>query len=79
MCMYVYVRMRVCECACVCVRVCDLAIMPIVGEVYIFKHRLYISALKQAKTLILGKYVLPGSINTFYAYCHASVILWKCR
>ena len=28
-----------------------------VGEVHIFKHRLYISALEQARVLILGKYV----------------------
>ena len=36
-----------------------------------FKHRLYISALEQARVLILGKYVLPGVINTIYKHCHA--------
>ena len=35
-----------------------------VGEVHIFKHRLYISALEQARVLILSKYVLLGVINT---------------
>ena len=35
-----------------------------VGDVHIFKHRLYISALEQARALILGKYVLLGVINT---------------
>ena len=34
-----------------------------VGEVNIFKHRLYISALEQAVVLILGKYVLIGVIR----------------
>ena len=47
-----------------------------VGEGHIFKHRLYISALEQARMLILGKYVLLIFINTVYAYCHAFV---KCR
>ena len=36
-----------------------------VGEVHIFKHRLYISALEQAMVFILGKYVLLGVIKTF--------------
>ena len=42
-----------------------------VGEVQIFKHRLYISALEQAKVLLLGKYVLLGVINTIHKQCHA--------
>ena len=41
-----------------------------VGEVHIFKQRLYISALEQARVLILGKYVLLGVINTIYKHCH---------
>ena len=41
-------------------------ILPKVGEVHIFKHRLCISALEQARALILGKYVLLGVINTFF-------------
>ena len=36
-----------------------------VGEVHIFKHRLYISALEKARLLILSKYVLLGVINTY--------------
>ena len=46
-----------------------------VGEVHIFKHRLYISALEQARVLILGNYVLLGVIYTIYKHCHAWVIL----
>ena len=42
-----------------------------VEEVHIFKHRLYISALEQARVLILGRYVLLGVINTIYKHCHA--------
>ena len=42
-----------------------------IGEVHIFKHRLYTSALEQARVLILGKYVLLGVINTIYKHCHA--------
>ena len=41
-----------------------------VGEVHIFKHRLYISGLEQARLLILGKYVLLGVSNTIYKHCH---------
>ena len=33
-------------------------------KVYIFKHRLCVSVLEQARMLILGKYVLLGYINT---------------
>ena len=33
-----------------------------------FKHRLYISALEQARVLILGKYKV---LNTIYKHCHA--------
>ena len=40
-------------------------------EVHIFKHRLYISALEQARVLIQSKYVLLGVINTNYKHCHA--------
>ena len=45
--------------------------MPNVGKDYIFKHRLYISALQQARALILRKYVLLGSINAIYKYFDA--------
>ena len=48
-----------------------------VGEVHIFKHRLYISALEQAKVVILSKYVLLGVINTIYKHFHAWVNLWN--
>ena len=34
-----------------------------VDEVNIFKHRLYISTVEHARTLILGKYVLQRSIK----------------
>ena len=40
------------------------------GEVHIFKHRLYIAALEQARVLILSKYVLLGVINTMYKQSH---------
>ena len=36
-----------------------------VGEVHIFEHRLYISALEQATVLIIGIYVLLGVITQF--------------
>ena len=49
------------------------------GEVHIFKHRLYISALEQTRVLILGKYVLLGVINTIYKHCHALSDFVKCR
>ena len=39
-----------------------------VGEVHIFKYRLYI--LEQAGVLILGKYVILGVINTIDKHCH---------
>ena len=42
-----------------------------VGEVHIFKHRLYISALEEPWVVILSKYVLIGVINTIYKHCHA--------
>ena len=48
-----------------------------VREVHIFKHRLYISVLEQARVLILGRYVLLGVINTIHKHCHAWVILWN--
>ena len=48
-----------------------------VREVHIFKHRLYISVLEQARVLILGRYVLLGVINTVHKHCHAWVILWN--
>ena len=40
-----------------------------VGEVHIFKHRLYVLALEQAGVLILGKSVLLGVISTIYKFC----------
>ena len=49
-----------------------------VGEVYIFEHGLYISALEHARMLILSEYVLLASINTIYIYCHAWMIFVKC-
>ena len=42
-----------------------------VGEIHIFKHRLYIAALEQARVLILGKYFLLEVLNTIYKHCHA--------
>ena len=49
-------------------------ILCTVGEVYIFKHGLSISALKQARMLIFINYVLLASTNTVYKYCHPWVI-----
>ena len=46
-----------------------------VREVHIFKHRLYISVLEQARVLILGRYVLLGVINTNHKHRLAQVIL----
>ena len=37
-----------------------------VGEVYIFEHGLYISALEHASMFILSDYVILPSINTVY-------------
>ena len=54
----------------------------VLGEVHIFKHRLQISALEQARVLILGKYVLLEVLNTIYKHCLASaifVIFVKCE
>ena len=45
-----------------------------VGQVYIFEHRLYISALEHARMLMLSDYILLASINTIYTCCHAWVI-----
>ena len=42
------------------------------GEVHIFKQRIYISALEQARVLILGKHVLLLVINTIYKQSHLS-------
>ena len=39
-----------------------------VGEVYIFEHGLYISALEHARMLILSNYVLLASNNNNYYY-----------
>ena len=39
-----------------------------VGKVYIFEHRLYVSALEHARTLILSNYVLLASIQTINIY-----------
>ena len=41
-----------------------------VGEVHVFKHMLYITALEQARVWILGKYVLLGLKNTINKHCH---------
>ena len=37
-------------------------------EIYIFAKRLYISALEHTRALILGKYVLLGSMNNYKSY-----------
>ena len=49
----------------------SIVILRKVGEVHIFKHRLYVSALQQTTVSILGKYVLLGVINTIYKHCYA--------
>ena len=41
------------------------------GQIHIFKHRLYFLALEQARVLILGKYFLLEVINKIYKHCHA--------
>ena len=46
-----------------------------VGEVIIFEHGCYISALEYVRMLILSSYVLLACINTIYKYGHAWVIL----
>ena len=45
-----------------------------VGEVIIFEHGCYISALSHIRILILGIYVLLESKNTIYKYGYAWVI-----
>ena len=48
-------------------------ILLITGEVIIFEHGLYISALEYVRMLILRSYVLQACINAIYKYCHASL------
>ena len=45
-----------------------------IGEVIIFKHKCYISALEQKRMLILSIYVLLTCMNTIYKFGHAWVI-----
>ena len=45
-----------------------------VGDVIIFEHGRYISALEHTRMLILSSYVLPACINTIYKYGQAWVI-----
>ena len=45
-------------------------------EVHVFKHRLYISALEQARVIIISKYVLLGVRNTIYKHC---TLEWFCE
>ena len=45
-----------------------------VGEVIIFVHGCYISALANIRRLILSIYVLLECINTIYKYGHAWLI-----
>ena len=46
-----------------------------VGELYIFKHSLYILGLEHARMLILIKFVILVSIITIVKHCHACLIL----
>ena len=46
-----------------------------IGEIHILEQRLYISALEQARVLIIGRYVVLKVMNTFYKHYHALVIL----
>ena len=41
-----------------------------VGEVIIFEHGCYISALEHVRMLILSSYVLLACINAVYKYSH---------
>ena len=45
-----------------------------VGEVIIFEHGCYISALENVMMVILNSYVHLGRINQIYKYGHACVI-----
>ena len=45
-----------------------------VGEVIIFEHGGYTSALEHIRMLILSNYVLVACINTIYKYGHGLVI-----
>ena len=45
-----------------------------VGEVIIFEHGRYISALEHIRMLIFSSYVLLACINTIYKHGHAWVI-----
>ena len=47
-----------------------------VGEVYIFEHGRYISALEHTRMLILSSYILLACINTICKYYHAWMIYW---
>ena len=51
-----------------------LLILCSVGEVFIFEHGCYISALEHVRKLILSNYVLLACINPIYKYGHAWVI-----
>ena len=53
------------------------AILCNAGEVYIYKHGLYISALQYVRMLLSSNYVLLVSMNISYEYCHAWVIRWN--
>ena len=45
-----------------------------VGEVIIFEHGCYISALEHVRKLKLSSYVLLAYVNPIYKYGHAWVI-----
>ena len=45
-----------------------------VGEVIVFEHGCYISALEHIRMLILSSYVLLECINTIYKYGHTWVV-----
>ena len=47
-----------------------LVILCSVGEVIIFEHGCYISALEHIRMLVLSNYVLITCINTIYKYGH---------
>ena len=50
-----------------------LQILCSVGEVIIFEHGCYISALEQIRKLLLSNYVLLACITPIYNYGHAWV------
>ena len=53
---------------------CAQVILCSVGEVIIFEHRSYISALEHVRMLILNSFVLLACINPIYKYGHAWLI-----